>query len=113
MKNIKTLLKSSLAGLALFACSKDDPIIEYVAVPGETVVETVVETPITNTIGSDGGITKISEDQTWSNNQIHIIRGKVVIMPGTTLTVDAGTIIKAERVKTMMPRHLLSLEEEQ
>ena len=44
MKNIKTLTRSSLAALVIFACSKDDPIIEYVEVPGETVVETVVET---------------------------------------------------------------------
>ena len=97
MKKLKALFISTLVAITFSACSEEEPIIEYVEVPGETVtvVETVVETPNTNTIGSDGGITKITEDQTWSNDQIHIIRGKVVIMSGTTLTVEAGAIIKA------------------
>jgi len=101
MKQFKLIFLSFLAAVA-FSCSDDDPEVITVT---ETVTETVVETetvtvevevtPDTNTIGSDGGITKITEDQTWSNNQIHIIRGKVVIMDGTTLTIDAGTIVKA------------------
>lgn len=103
MKNLKISFVTLLVLTLFLRCSDDDPVIEYVEVevPGETVTVvqtetvTVVETPIANTIGSDGGITKISEDQTWSKDQIHIIRGKVVIMSGSTLTVEAGTIIKA------------------
>jgi len=99
MKHLKISLTSLLAAASFFACSDDDPVTEYVAVPetSQTTDQTTTTStsPDTNTIGSNGGITKIIEDQTWSNDQIHVILGKVVIMDGVTLTVDAGTIIKA------------------
>ena len=91
------------AALAIFiSCSEEEPVIEYITVTEtvtetETVVETVevvVQADI-NTHGSDGGITKITENETWDNTQMHIIRGKVVVMDGATLTVGPGTIIKA------------------
>ncbi|MGC6421570.1 MAG: hypothetical protein ACON47_07980 [Flavobacteriaceae bacterium] len=102
MKNYLSLITCFLVASLFVTCSDDEPQTIFVEVEKEVIKEVTVEvevpvtaTPDTNTIGSDGGITKITEDQTWSNNQIHVIRGKVVIMPGATLTVNAGTIIKA------------------
>lgn len=101
MKNLKNIfLLASFVGFV--ACSEEEPVIEYVTVT-ETVVETVVETetvevevlPETLTVGTDGGITKLTGDNEWSNEQTIIIRGKVVVTDGATLTVEAGTIIKA------------------
>lgn len=102
MKNLAYAFTSLFCASIIVACSDDFPEVEYITV---TEIETVVETETvtvevevttdTNTIGSEGGITKITENQTWSNDKIHIINGKVVIMDGTTLTIDAGTIIKA------------------
>ena len=98
MKNLKISFATLFVVTFFLSCSDDDPVIEYVAVPEKSQTPETPTTPtsdLTNTIGSNGGITKITENQTWSNDQIHIILGKVVIMDGVTLTVDAGTIIKA------------------
>jgi len=92
-----------VAGLVtLVACSEEEPVVEVVTVT-ETVVETVTETveveveviPDTLTVGTDGGITKLTGDNEWTNEQTIIIRGKVVVTDGATLTVGPGTIIKA------------------
>ena len=99
MSNTK-LLSFLIAVTILVSCSDDEPVIEYVTVT-ETVVETVtetvtvVETPDTVTYGSDGGITKLTENAEWDNSQIHIIKGKVIVSDGITLEVGPGTIIKA------------------
>lgn len=36
----------------------------------------------------------INSDETWSSENIYNISGKVVVMPGSTLTIEEGTIIK-------------------
>ncbi len=91
------------SAVAFFAaCTEEDPIIEYITVT-ETVVEKVTETveveveatPETLTVGTDGGITKLTGENEWTNEQTIIIRGKVVVTDGATLTVGPGTIIKA------------------
>ena len=78
--------------LLVIACSEEDPVIEYV-----TVTETVTET---NTVEVDpfadstleGNIT---EDKTLDASKIWLIKGRVSVTDGTTLTIPAGTIIKA------------------
>ena len=78
--------------LLVIACSEEDPVIEYV-----TVTETVTET---NTVEVDpyadstleGNIT---EDKTLDGSKIWLIKGRVSVTDGTTLTIPAGTIIKA------------------
>ena len=78
--------------LLVIACSEEDPVIEYV-----TVTETVIET---NTVEVDpyadstleGNIT---ENKTLDASKIWLIKGRVSVIDGTTLTIPAGTIIKA------------------
>ena len=78
--------------LLILACSEEDPVIEYV-----TVTETVTET---NTVEVDpfadstleGNIT---ENKTLDASKIWLIKGRVSVIDGTTLTIPAGTIIKA------------------
>ena len=78
--------------LLIIACSEEDPVIEYV-----TVTETVTET---NTVEVDpfadstleGNIT---ENKTLDASKIWLIKGRVSVTDGTTLTIPAGTIIKA------------------
>ena len=78
--------------LLIVACSEEDPVIEYV-----TVTETVTET---NTVEVDpfadstleGNIT---EDKTLDASKIWLIKGRVSVTDGTTLTIPAGTILKA------------------
>ena len=91
MKNYK-LSFFFLFTLLIVACSEEDPVIEYV-----TVTETVTET---NTVEVDpfadstleGNIT---EDKTLDASKIWLIKGRVSVTDGTTLTIPAGTIIKA------------------
>ena len=91
MKNYK-LSFLFLFTLLIVACSVEDPVIEYV-----TVTEAVTET---NTVEVDpfadstleGNIT---EDKTLDASKIWLIKGRVSVTDGTTLTIPAGTIIKA------------------
>lgn len=69
--------------LATVGCSSDDPISpgpEPTPEPGKDIVKS--------------GILKSSE--TWTANNIYVLDGRVVVDEGVTLTIEPGTIIKAE-----------------
>ncbi|MDA0278239.1 MAG: hypothetical protein O2831_05875 [Bacteroidetes bacterium] len=42
-----------------------------------------------------GGVTYISSNTTWTNDKVWLMDGKIVVQDGATLTVEAGTIVKA------------------
>lgn len=42
-----------------------------------------------------GGVTYISSNTTWTNDKIWLMDGKIVVEDGATLTIEAGTIVKA------------------
>lgn len=69
------MLSSSLLWLA--SCSDDD---------GSNITP-----PLSNEVKS--GI--IEKDETWTNDQIWELSGKVIVTNGATLTIEKGTIIKA------------------
>ena len=48
--------------------------------------------PFTVNVG-DGNLTYISADTTWDGN--YTMTGKVVVQDGATLTIAAGTVVKA------------------
>lgn len=92
MKNLKNIfLLASFVGFV--ACSEEEPVIEYVTVT-ETVTETVVETVEVEApsyvIDSD-----ITEDTTLDASVIWTLKGRIFVKDGATLTIPAGTIIKA------------------
>ena len=91
MKNYK-LSFFYLFTLLIIACSEEDPVIEYVIVT-ETVTETnTVEVDPFADSTLEGNIT---EDKTLDASKIWLIKGRVSVTDGTTLTIPAGTIIKA------------------
>ena len=91
MKNYK-LSFFYLFTLLIIACSEEDPVIEYVIVT-ETVTETnTVEVDPYADSTLEGNIT---EDKTLDASKIWLIKGRVSVTDGTTLTIPAGTIIKA------------------
>ena len=91
MKNYK-LSFFYLFTLLIIACSEEDPVIEYVIVT-ETVTETnTVEVDPYADSTLEGNIT---EDKTLDASKIWLIKGRVSVIDGTTLTIPAGTIIKA------------------
>ncbi|REE16911.1 hypothetical protein [Winogradskyella pacifica] len=80
MKTTKNLFFLLAFSLIAFNCSSDDD----------------------NTTDDDGGNTNdliqksgiLTEDETWTSNNIYQLNGKVVVNDGVTLTIEAGTIIK-------------------
>ena len=88
-----------IASFAFFSsCSEEEPIIEYVTIT-ETVVETVVETQtvkVETGLYSDSTLEgSITEDLTLDPSKIWLLKGRVSVVAGVTLTIPAGTIIKA------------------
>ena len=98
MKNkIYSLIASSL--VFLVSCEKDPEVVYETITVTETVTETVTvpatpTVPETQTVGG-GGIFFIDDSQTWTNDRIWIMDGKVVVRNGGVLTIEEGTIVKA------------------
>ena len=91
MTNFKSI--SLVAFLAiLFSCSKEDPVVEYVTVTEKvTETETVEVDPYADST-LEGNITS---DKTLDASKIWLLKGRVSVESGATLTIPAGTIIKA------------------
>ncbi len=51
--------------------------------------------PTTESVGIAGGVYFIDDSQTWTNDRIWQMYGKVVVRDGGVLNIEAGTIIKA------------------
>ena len=101
MKNqiSKFILTSLIVSVQMLTSCTSDPetIIETVVVTETVTVTTTVQTttPTSKTVGT-GGITYIDDAQAWTNDHIWILNGKVVVRSGGSLTIEAGTIIKAQ-----------------
>ena len=95
MKTLNILL--SLLFIIIIGCSEDEPVIEYVTVTETVEVEVQAQAtiPDVQSVGT-GGVTYIDENQTWTNDRIWLMDGKIVVRNGATLTIEAGTIVKAE-----------------
>ena len=92
---LKLVVTSSLFSLVV-ACSEEDPVVEYVTVV-ETVTETVTqtETVVVDPYEDSTLEGTISENKTLDASKIWLLKGRVAVENGVTLTIPAGTIIKA------------------
>lgn len=85
---------------AIFSCAEQDPIIEYVTVT-ETVIETITETVLKTVEVEIDAYTdstlegNITSDKTLDPSKIWLLKGRVSVVKDVTLTIPAGTIIKA------------------
>ena len=92
MNNLKTISLIFILIIFIRCSSDDDPVVEYV-----TLTETVTETetvevdPYANST-LEGNITS---DTTLDASKIWLLKGRVSVESGSTLTIPAGTIIKA------------------
>ena len=95
MKKNKFILLFSLLAI-LISCTEEDPIIEYVTVT-KTVIDKVIE--IQNVaIDSNTDSTlqgNITSDTTLDASKIWLLKGRVSVLDGVTLTIPAGMTIKA------------------
>jgi len=79
MKTIKNLFFLLAFSLIAFNCSSDDDNnTDDGGDPNELILKTGI----------------LTEDETWTSNNIYLLNGKVVVNDGVTLTIEAGTIIK-------------------
>lgn len=92
---LKLVVTSSFLSLVV-ACSEEDPVVEYVTVV-ETVTETVTqtETVVVDPYADSTLEGTISENKTLDASKIWLLKGRVAVENGVTLTIPAGTIIKA------------------
>jgi len=92
MTNFKFIPLITILSLIVSCSGDDDPVIEYVTVT-ETVTETetVVVDPYADTT-LEGNITS---DRTLDASKIWLLKGRVSVVSGSTLTIPAGTILKA------------------
>jgi hypothetical protein len=79
--NPRNWLLIGLIGMISFACSDDD----------EGGNEGPA--PVSGNVIKSGQITT---DETWTADKVYQLSGRVVVTDGSTLTIEAGTIIKAE-----------------
>ena len=96
--NLNFYLLSAMFILVLGSCTKDpETLIETVLVTETVTVTTTIPTttPTTEKVGS-GGISFIDDTQTWTNDRIWIMDGKIVVRKGATLNIEPGTIIKSQ-----------------
>lgn len=66
-----------ITSFSLTSCKDDDAIIG-------------------NSAGDEFIVGNITEDMTWTSDKIYVLSGRVIVTDGATLTIEAGTVIKAE-----------------
>lgn len=80
MKKFKFFALAAFAAFALTSCDDDDPV-------DSTTNDSTELVTISGTISSDA---------TWTKDKIYRLAGRVLVSGGATLTIEPGTIIKAD-----------------
>lgn len=83
---------SGAGSIVLTVTDNENRTIDKTAVINIAAIAVV---PETETVGT-GSVYYITSDKTWTSDRIWIMNGKVVVQTGATLTIEPGTIIKAE-----------------
>ena len=92
MTNFKFIPLITILFLIISCSGDDDPVIEYVTIT-ETLKETeIVEVDPYADTTLEGNITS---DKTLDASKIWLLKGRVSVVSGSTLTIPAGTILKA------------------
>ena len=92
MTNFKFIPLITILSLIISCSGDDDPVIEYVTVT-ETVTET--ETIVLDPYADSTLEGNITSDTTLDASKIWLLKGRVSVVSGSTLTIPAGTILKA------------------
>jgi len=92
MTNFKFIPLITILFLIISCSGDDDPVIEYVTVT-ETVTET--ETVVVDPYADSTLEGNITSDTTLDASKIWLLKGRVSVVSGSTLTIPAGTILKA------------------
>lgn len=79
-KFLLPFLSVFVLGFAVSCSSDDNPTPQPPEEEGEEIVKTGI----------------LTANETWTSNNIYILDGRVVVNEGVTLTIEPGTVIKAE-----------------
>ena len=94
MKNQIQLIAFLLLSILLVfsACTTEDKCAEVTCSNGQICIEGNCLGATSNQIVSQN----ITTDQTWTNDNIYELSGRISVESGATLTIEAGTIIKGQ-----------------
>ncbi|MEO6149428.1 MAG: hypothetical protein ABIN95_05600 [Mucilaginibacter sp.] len=81
------LLLALSASILISACSKREGTVDPIITPTDTTKSNVVE------ITGD-----VATSTTWKADKIYLLKGFVYVTNGATLTIEAGTIVKGDKV---------------
>lgn len=125
MKN--TITKLVIAAAALFAASAEAQIIQkldYVGALSSNVADDwtkdwtnwtpktttyAAATDLTTLDGSASGKKEITSDLTLDASKVYLLKGIIVVKSGVTLTIPAGTLIRAEADLLASPKNYATL----
>ncbi len=92
MKKIKSMmLYSAMAVFALTSCDKDDDDNTSMGCSNSEVMASDTTANGTQIIYKDCNVTS---SETWSKDNIYVLRSRITVTSGATLTIQPGTVIK-------------------
>ena len=91
-KNLFTFLLLMVSLLIMQSCNKKDKCESVVCENGQVCVDGTCVGQSTNVIVSSN----ITTNTTWTKNNIYELAGRITVVDGVTLTIEAGTIIKGQ-----------------
>jgi hypothetical protein len=91
-KNLFTFLLLMISLLIMQSCNKKDKCESVVCENGQVCVDGTCVGQSTNVIVSSN----ITTNTTWTKNNIYELAGRITVVDGVTLTIEAGTIIKGQ-----------------
>lgn len=96
MKNIKNLLLGiGLATLALSSCTKD-PCKNVTCAVGEVCMDGTCMDTTTQSSNNVVISSNITSNTTWTSDKVYELGGRITVLNGVTLTIEAGTVIKGQ-----------------
>jgi hypothetical protein len=93
MKNLTLALISILAlSLSFQSCKEKDKCQDVVCPNGQVCVDGTCQGTTSNVVVSSN----ISANTTWTNDNVYELAGRITVLDGVTLTIEAGTVIKGQ-----------------
>lgn len=93
MKNSKLTFTSIIVlSLLVLSCKEEDKCQETICPNGYVCVDGTCMGTSTNEIISSN----ITTNTTWTNDKVYEINGRITVVNGVTLTIEAGTVIKGQ-----------------
>jgi hypothetical protein len=93
MKNLTLALISILAlSLSFQSCKEKDKCQDVVCPNGQVCVDGTCQGTSSNVVVSSN----ISANTTWTKDNVYELAGRITVLSGVTLTIEAGTVIKGQ-----------------